>query len=36
VAQAVNYAPKFLEALASSQFTSERADTYQGKPARSD
>jgi len=25
---------KFLEALASSQFTSERADTYQGKPAR--
>ncbi|MES2296772.1 MAG: hypothetical protein V4582_06995 [Pseudomonadota bacterium] len=34
VAQAVNYAPKFLESLAYSQLVSERADTYQGKPAR--
>ncbi len=34
VAQAVNYAPKFLESLAFSQLTSERTDTYQGKPAR--
>lgn len=34
VGQAVNYAPKFLQHLAHSQLKSERADTYQGKPAR--
>ena len=31
---AVNYAPDFLRALEGAQLKSERADTYQGKPAR--
>ena len=34
LAVAVNYAPRLLQSLAISQFKSERADTYQGKPAR--
>ncbi len=34
VAQTLNYAPKLLQYLANSQLRSERADTYQGKPAR--
>ncbi|MDC8759266.1 hypothetical protein [Janthinobacterium fluminis] len=34
IAAAVNYAPKLLQQLASSQLKQERVDTYQGKPAR--
>lgn len=34
VAESVNYAPKLLRMLANSQLTLERADTWQGKPAR--
>ncbi|TFW16610.1 hypothetical protein E4L96_16065 [Massilia arenosa] len=34
VAAAVNYAPKLLQTVAHSQLVSEKADTYQGKPAR--
>lgn len=34
LADVVNYAPKMLDTLAHSQFVSEKADTYQGKPAR--
>lgn len=34
LAMAMNYAPRLLQSLSIAQFKSERADTYQGKPAR--
>lgn len=34
LAMAMNYAPRLLQMLAISQFKSERADNFQGKPAR--
>lgn len=34
IGSSVNYAPAFLRALDGAQLKSERADTYQGKPAR--
>ncbi|UOD30803.1 hypothetical protein INH39_03435 [Massilia violaceinigra] len=34
LAVAMNYAPRLLQSLSIAQFKSERADSYQGKPAR--